>query len=148
MNLHTLKGAEGARHSKTRVGRGKGSGLGKTSGRGHKGQYARSGHKHKPGFEGGQMRLARRLPKRGFFNVNTITYIAVNVGDLSRFDEGTEVTPDVLRGIGMAKGPGSGIKILGTGDLSRKLVVKAHAFSAVAKTKIEALGGTCETIGR
>jgi len=143
MNLHSLKNTTGARTTKKRLGRGTGSGLGKTSGRGHKGQYARSGHKHKPGFEGGQMRLIRRIPKRGFTNISRKEYLPVNVAALERFANGTEVTPEVLKAAGLANGTASGIKILGVGTLSKKLSVKAHAFSADAKAKIEAAGGTC-----
>jgi len=129
-----------------RVGRGRASGKGKTSGRGHKGQFARSGHKHKPGFEGGQMRFARRMPKRGFGNVNRKVYVPVNVGELARFDDGSEVTPEALQNAGLAKGVGEGIKILGTGELKKKLTVKAQAFSGSAKAKIEAAGGRCEVL--
>lgn len=129
-----------------RVGRGRASGKGKTSGRGHKGAYARSGHKHKPLFEGGQMPMARRIPKRGFSNVNRKVYAPVNVAALAAFEEGTEVTIDLLRQAGMVKGVWDGVKILGNGGLDRKLSVKANAFSATAKEKIEAAGGSCETI--
>lgn len=122
------------------------SGLGKTSGRGHKGQYARSGHKHKLGFEGGQMRLIRRIPKRGFTNISRKEYLPVNVGMLSMFDAGTEVTPELMRASGLANGVADGIKILGNGNLSKKLVVKANAFSAGAKSKIEGAGGICEIV--
>jgi large subunit ribosomal protein L15 len=146
MNLHTLKNTPGARKTKKRLGRGMASGLGKTAGRGHKGQYARSGHKHKPGFEGGQMRLIRRLPKRGFKNISRMEYLPVNVGDLEGFRAGAEVTPETLKAKGFANGPGDGIKILGAGALTKKLTVKAHAFSAGAKTKIEAAGGSCEVV--
>lgn len=146
MKLHSLKNTPGARKTRKRLGRGTGSGLGKTSGRGHKGQYARSGHKHKLGFEGGQMRLIRRLPKRGFKNATRRIYLPVNVAALEVFDAGCEVTPELIRAKGLANGPGDGIKILGGGALSRKLVVKAQAFSAEAKAKIEAAGGTCEVI--
>jgi len=146
MNLHTLKNTTGARTTKKRLGRGVGSGLGKTSGRGHKGQYARSGHKHKPGFEGGQMRLVRRIPKRGFTNISRKEYLPINVAALERFAAGTEVTPEVLKAAGLANGVATGIKILGVGTLSKKLTVKAHAFSADAKAKIEAAGGTCALV--
>jgi len=122
------------------------SGLGKTSGRGHKGQYARSGHKHKLGFEGGQMRLIRRIPKRGFKNVTRKEYLPVNVSALEIFGVGTEVTPELIRANGLANGAGDGIKILGKGVISRKLTVKANAFSEDAKAKIEAAGGTCEIV--
>jgi large subunit ribosomal protein L15 len=146
MNLHSLKNTVGARTTRKRLGRGAGSGLGKTSGRGHKGQYARSGHKHKPGFEGGQMRLIRRLPKRGFTNISRREFVPVNVSELDAFDSGVEITPDLLIAKGMAKGVKDGIKILGTGTLGKKLTVKAHAFSAAAKAKIEAAGGVCELV--
>ena len=146
MNLHSLKNTHGARKTRKRLGRGAGSGLGKTSGRGHKGQYARSGHKHKLGFEGGQMRLIRRLPKRGFKNVARKDFMAVNVSSLNAFDAGTVVTPEVLKAYGLANGTYDGIKILGKGEVSRKLTVKANAFSAEAKAKIEAAGGTCEVL--
>ena len=146
MNLHSLKNTPGARSSRKRLGRGMASGHGKTSGRGHKGQYARSGHKHKLGFEGGQMRLIRRIPKRGFTNISRKEFLPVNVSQLEAFDTGAEVTPEVLIANGFAKGIATGIKILGSGTLSKKLMVKAHAFSAEAKAKIEAAGGTCEVV--
>jgi len=146
MNLHSLKNKIGSRKTRKRLGRGTGSGLGKTSGRGHKGQYARSGHKHKPGFEGGQMRLIRRIPKRGFKNISRREFLAVNISSLNVFEAGTVVTPELFQSMGLANGVFDGIKILGVGTLSKKLTVKAHAFSAGAKTKIEAAGGTCEVI--
>jgi large subunit ribosomal protein L15 len=146
MRLHTLKSAPGARKRRMRVGRGEGSGKGKTSGRGNKGQMARKGHKRKIGFEGGQIRLIRRLPKRGFKNPVRREFAVVNVGDLDRFDAGTEVTMELLRQVKMVKGVNDGIKLLGTGDLSKKLKVKAHAFSETARTKIEAVGGVCEVV--
>lgn len=146
MNLHTLKPAKGSKRPKRRVGRGRASGMGKTSSRGHKGQMARSGHKHKPTFEGGQMPLVRRIPKRGFKNVNRITYIPVNLAALDRFEAGTEVTVEILRAEGLVRGPTAPVKILGNGDLSKKLILKVHAFSAAAKTKIEAAGGVCDVI--
>jgi large subunit ribosomal protein L15 len=147
MNLHTLHNTPGARRSKKRLGRGMASGTGKTSGRGHKGQYARSGHKHKLGFEGGQMKLIRRLPKRGFHNISRKEYVAVNVADLAQFESGTVVTLELLKGAGLAKSAHDGVKILGTGTLDRKLTVKVQAFSAGAKAKIEAAGGACEVVG-
>ena len=146
MNLHSLKNKIGSRKTRKRLGRGTGSGLGKTSGRGHKGQYARSGHKHKPGFEGGQMRLIRRIPKRGFKNISRREFLAVNISSLNVFEAGTVVTPELFQGMGLANGVFDGIKILGVGTLSKKLTVKAHAFSASAKEKIEAAGGICEVI--
>ncbi|MEI6787058.1 MAG: 50S ribosomal protein L15 [bacterium] len=146
MNLHSLKNKIGSRKTRKRLGRGTGSGLGKTSGRGHKGQYARSGHKHKPGFEGGQMRLIRRIPKRGFKNISRREFLAVNISSLNVFEAGTVVTPELFQSAGLANGVFDGIKILGVGTLSKKLTVKAHAFSASAKEKIEAAGGICEVI--
>lgn len=149
MNLHELKTTPGSRPRRKRVGRGMGSGLGKTCGRGHKGQYARSGHKHKPGFEGGQMRLIRRLPKSGFTSVRPQRFAPINVGDLEvHFDTGAEVTPELLRSVGMVRNAAERIKILGAGELTKKLTVKAHAFSASGKTKIEAAGGSCEVLLR
>jgi large subunit ribosomal protein L15 len=124
------------------------SGKGKTCGRGHKGQMARSGHKHKPGFEGGQMRLVRRLPKRGFRPTARREFIPVNVADLNRFPDGTEVTASALEAAGLARGVCHGVKVLGTGALERKLTVKVQAFSAGARAKIEAAGGRCEVVGR
>ena len=146
MNLHSLKNKIGSRKTRKRLVRGTGSGLGKTSGRGHKGQYARSGHKHKPGFEGGQMRLIRRIPKRGFKNISRREFLAVNISSLDMFEAGTVVTPELFQDKGLANGVFDGIKILGVGTLSKKLTVKAHAFSASAKAKIEAAGGICEVI--
>ena len=146
MNLHSLSKTPGSTHRKMRVARGRASGKGKTAGRGHKGQMSRKGHKHKAGFEGGQMRLVRRIPKRGFTSPTKKVYIPVNVGDLSRLDSVTEVTAAVLRSRGLAKGTGDAIKILGGGELSKKLIVKAQAFSASARAKIEAAGGMCEVV--
>lgn len=146
MNLHSLKNTPGARKERKRLGRGAASGLGKTSGRGHKGQYARSGHKHKAGFEGGQMKLIRRLPKRGFTNISRHEYVPVNLTQLDSFDSGAEITPALLKERGLAKAARGGIKILGTGAITKKLTVKAHAFSAGAKAKIEAAGGACVVV--
>ena len=146
MNLHSLKNTTGAKSTRKRLGRGVGSGLGKTSGRGHKGQFARSGHKHKLGFEGGQMRLIRRIPKRGFTNISRKEFLPVNVATLNIFEVGTEVTPELMKAKGLANGLADGIKILGNGAITKKLVVKAHAFSAEAKAKIEAAGGACEIV--
>lgn len=146
MELHSLQPAKGSKHRKMRVGRGRASGKGKTSGRGHKGQYARSGHKHKPLFEGGQMPMARRIPKRGFSNVNRKVFAPVNVAALSAFEEGAVVTVELLRQAGMVKGSWDGVKILGNGELAKSITVQAHAFSAVAKEKIEAAGGRCEVL--
>lgn len=146
MNLSELKPAAGSTHSANfRVGRGHGSGNGKTAGKGHKGQKARSGAP-RPGFEGGQMPLYRRIPKRGFTNRNRLEIVAINVSALERFDAGSEVSVETLIESGIVKNPKDGVKILGNGELTKKLTVKANAFSASAKEKIEAVGGTCEVI--
>lgn len=146
MNLHSLTNTPGARKTRNRVGRGMSSGNGKTSGRGHKGQKARKGATRRPAFEGGQMPLIRRIPKRGFHNPNRKVFLPVNVCQLERFEDGTEVTAALLREVGLAKGNADGIKILGRGDVSKKLTVKASAFSASARAKIEGAGGTCEAV--
>jgi large subunit ribosomal protein L15 len=149
MRLHNLKPRPGAKHRTKRLGQGESSGHGKTSGRGGKGQTARSGSSIRIGFEGGQMPLIRRMPKRGFNNARfTVRYIAVNVGDLEKFDNGAKVDETALRAVGLANGPGAGVKILGNGELTKKLTVSAHGFSASAKAKIEAKGGTCQIVGR
>ena len=149
MRLHNLKPRPGAKHRRKRLGQGESSGHGKTAGRGGKGQTARSGSSIRIGFEGGQMPLIRRIPKRGFNNVAFGTsYSAVNIGDLNQFDDGARVDEAALRSIGLANGKSHGIKILGTGELSKKLTVTASAFSASAKAKIEAKGGTAEVIAR
>src|SRR5438874_12814102 len=141
MRLHDLKPRPGAKHRRKRLGQGESSGHGKTSGRGGKGQTARSGSSIRIGFEGGQMPLIRRIPKRGFNNArHTVTYIAVNLISLNRFDDGARVDAEVLRKAGLANGA-EGIKILGVGELTRKLTVSAHAFSASAKAAIEKKGG-------
>ena len=146
MDLSNLSPAEGSRQSDAfRRGRGHGSGNGKTAGKGHKGQKARSGHK-KPGFEGGQMPLYRRLPKRGFTNRNTKEIISINVDVLNRFEDNTDVTVELLLESGAISAAKDGVKILGGGELTKKLNVKANAFSASAKEKIEAAGGTVEVI--
>ena len=146
MNLSTLKPAEGSKHSTNfRVGRGHGSGNGKTAGKGHKGQKARSGSP-RPGFEGGQMPLYRRIPKRGFTCINHKDIVAINVSVLDRFEDGAEVTVDTLVECGIVKNPRDGVKILGNGELTKKLTVKANAFSKSAVEKIEALGGIAEVI--
>ena len=145
MMLHELKPAEGASKAAKRKGRGAGSGNGKTAGYGHKGQKARSGAK-KAGFEGGQMPLQRRLPKRGFNNIFGTTYASVNVSALERFENGTEVTTELLLETGVISKALDGVKILGNGTLTKKLTVKAAAFSASAKEKIEAAGGKAEVI--
>ena len=147
MRLHDLKPRPGAKHRTKRLGQGESSGHGKTSGRGGKGQTARSGSSIRIGFEGGQMPLIRRMPKRGFNNARHGTsYIPVNVEALNRFDDGARVDEASLRAAGLANGRGDGVKILGDGELSRKLTVIVHAFSAPARAKIEAKGGTCEII--
>ena len=146
MNLSELKPAAGSTHSANfRVGRGHGSGNGKTAGKGHKGQKARSGAL-RPGFEGGQMPLYRRLPKRGFTNRNTKDIVSINITELNRFEDGTVVTIETLVENGVIKNPKDGVKILGNGELTKKLTVKANAFSASAAEKIQALGGTTEVI--
>ena len=146
MKLHELKPAEGSRKVRNRVGRGIGSGNGKTSGRGHKGQNARSGGGVRPGFEGGQNPLFRRLPKRGFTNINRKEYAIVNLEALNRFEDGAEVTAALLLETGIVSNEKAGIKVLGHGTLSKKLTVKAHKFSASAKEAIENAGGTIEVI--
>ncbi|MCR5415526.1 MAG: 50S ribosomal protein L15 [Pseudobutyrivibrio sp.] len=147
MDLSNLQPAEGSKHSDNfRRGRGHGSGNGKTAGKGHKGQKARSGGSTRLGFEGGQMPLYRRLPKRGFKNRNTKEIVGINVSYLERFDNGATVTVETLIESGIIKNPRDGVKILGNGELTKKLTVQANAFSASAKEKIEALGGTAEVI--
>ena len=146
MDLSNLRPAEGSRQSDDfRRGRGHGSGNGKTAGKGHKGQKARSGAP-RPGFEGGQMPLYRRLPKRGFTNRNTKDIVSINITELNRFEDGTVVTIETLVENGVIKNPKDGVKILGNGELTKKLTVKANAFSASAAEKIQALGGTTEVI--
>ncbi|NLL19261.1 MAG: 50S ribosomal protein L15 [Clostridia bacterium] len=146
MKLHELKPKAGSRTRARRVGRGMSSGSGKTSGRGHKGQKSRSGGGVRLGFEGGQMPLYRRLPKRGFTNIFKKEIVAVNVDTLNRFEEGTEVTPDLLVESGVIKGIKDGVKVLGNGSLEKSLTVKAHSFSQQAREKIEAAGGRAEVI--
>jgi len=148
MELHNLTPKPGSRKDRKRVGRGPGSGNGKTAGRGHKGQLSRSGHTHRRNFEGGQMPLVRRLPKRGFTNIFRKEFAIVNVGQLERFPAGAEITPDVLLAEGVVSRIRDGLKILGDGALSRKLTVRAHAFSKKAQAAIEAVGGSCEVIGK
>ena len=146
MDLSNLRGAEGSTHGdKFRRGRGHGSGNGKTAGKGHKGQKARSGAP-RPGFEGGQMPLYRRLPKRGFKNINSKRIVGINLSTLERFEDGSTVSVDTLIESGIVKNPRDGIKILGNGELTKKLTVQVNAFSASAKEKIEALGGKAEVI--
>ena len=149
MRLHDLKPKQGARSRRKRIGRGRGSGQGKTSGRGTKGQLSRAGSSVRPGFEGGQMPIYRRLPKRGFSNARFATsYLPVNLKSLEeRFEAGATVDEAAIREAGLANGRSDGIKILGVGKLTKKLTVKAHAFSASAKAAIEAAGGSCELVG-
>lgn len=146
MKLQNLQPSEGSAKKPYRKGRGAGSGNGKTAGRGHKGQWARSGGGVRPGFEGGQMPLARRLPKRGFHNIFGTTHAPVNVSALDRFEDGTEVTAQTLAEAGIVKNQQDGVKILGSGELTKKLTVKAAAFSASAKEKIEKAGGKAEVV--
>ena len=148
MRIDTLSPAEGARTSKKRLGRGIGSGLGKTSGKGHKGQWARSGGGVRPGFEGGQMPLTRRVPKRGFNNYFKVVYAVVNLDKLNMFEAGTVVDYDVLLENGLVKAVknAAGLKVLGSGKLEVALTVKASKFSATAKKAIEAAGGTAEEV--
>jgi large subunit ribosomal protein L15 len=149
MRLHNLKPRPGAKHRRKRLGQGESSGHGKTSGRGGKGQTARSGSSIRIGFEGGQMPLIRRIPKRGFNNTRfAIVRIAVNVGELNQFENGARVDETALRSVGLANGRADGVKILGTGELTKKLTVIANAVSASAKAKIEAQGGTVEIVTR
>ena len=149
MRLHDLKPRPGSKHRRKRLGQGESSGHGKTSGRGGKGQSARSGSSIRPGFEGGQMPLIRRIPKRGFNNKrHTIEYVPINLESLNQFEDGASVDELALRSAGLANGPVKRIKILGNGDLSKKLTITAHAFSASARAKIEKLGGTCEVIAK
>ena len=146
MDLHSLQPAEGSKHRKIRVGRGRASGKGKTGGRGHKGQMSRAGSGHKPLFEGGQMPYYRKLPKRGFTNFTRKEIIPVNLDALNTFDDGAEVTIELLAEKGLVNGRFDGVKILGNGTLEKKLTVKVNAFSASAKEKIEAAGGSCEIV--
>jgi large subunit ribosomal protein L15 len=146
MKLHELKPAEGSRKGRKRLGRGIGSGQGKTAGRGTKGQNSRSGGGVRLGFEGGQTPLFRRLPKRGFTNFTRKEYAIVNLDALNRFEEGTEVTPELLIETGVVSNERAGIKILAKGNVEKKLTVKAHKFSSAAKEAIEAAGGVTEVI--
>lgn len=146
MKLHELKPAEGSRSDRKRVGRGTSSGTGKTAGRGQKGQLARSGGKTRLGFEGGQMPLFRRMPKRGFKNINRKEYAVVSLADLNKFEEGTEVTPALLVESGLVKKELAGVKLLANGELSVKLTVKVNKVSEAAKKAVEAAGGTVEVI--
>ena len=147
LELHNMQPAEGSKKSAKRLGRGIGSGLGKTSGKGHKGQWARSGGGVRPGFEGGQMPLTRRLPKRGFKNRFVKVYTIVNIDAFEKFDNGTEITPDFLLANGViSKIEANGVKVLGNGALTKKLVVKASKFSKSAVEAIEKAGGTVEVL--
>ena len=146
MKLSDLKPAEGSKREKFRVGRGHGSGNGKTAGKGHKGQNARTGGGVRPGFEGGQMPLYRRLPKRGFTCINRKDIVAINVSLLDVFDNNTEVTIEALQSKGLVSHPRDGVKILGNGEINKKLVVKVNQFSKTAIQKIEAAGGKAEVI--
>ena len=147
MKLHELKSNEGAFKTNKRVGRGTASGHGKTSGKGHKGQNARSGGGVRPGFEGGQLPLFKRLPQRGFSNAMfKKVYATINVSDLEKFDNGAVVTPELLKEMGILKKQLSGVKVLGNGELTKKITVKAHKFSKYAISKIEAQGGKAEVI--
>lgn len=145
MELSNLRPAAGSKHNSFRKGRGHGSGNGKTAGYGHKGQKARSGSP-RPGFEGGQMPLFRRLPKRGFKNINTKEIVAIDIKNLEKFDDGADVTVQALLDNGIIKESRDGVKIIGNADLSKKLNVKVNAYSAAAKEKIEAAGGTAEVV--
>ncbi len=146
MNLHELSPAEGSKKGSRRIGRGHGSGWGKTAGKGHKGQKARSGGSIRPGFEGGQMPLQRRLPKRGFNNIFAKKIAAINVAALNAFEDGAEVDTNALVEKGIVKGGFDGVKILGNGTLNKKLTVKVAAFSKSAKQKIKSAGGKAEVV--
>ncbi len=146
MKLHELSPAPGSVRESKRIGRGHGSGQGKTAGKGHKGQKARAGRGMRPGFEGGQMPLQRRVPKRGFVNIFATRYATVNIGSLSAFEDGAVVDTDALKAAGLVKKTYDGVKILGNGNVEKKLTVKAAAFSEAAKAKIEAAGGKAEVI--
>ena len=147
MKLNSIQQPAGAVQKRTRVGRGIATGLGKTSGRGHKGQKARSGYSRKAGFEGGQLMLFRRLPKRGFTNAPfKVVYATVNVSDLNNFEDGAVVTLELLREMGFIKNKMYGLKVLGNGELTKKITVKANKFSSTAVEKIESIGGKAEVI--
>ncbi|MBR6044059.1 MAG: 50S ribosomal protein L15 [Ruminococcus sp.] len=146
MKLHELSPNAGSKSASKRVGRGHGSGWGKTSGKGHKGQKARSGGSIRPGFEGGQTALARRIPKRGFNNIFATEYTVINVSDLERFVDGTVVDTELLKAAGLVSKELDGVKVLGNGELTKSLTVKAAAFSASAKEKIEKAGGKAEVM--
>jgi large subunit ribosomal protein L15 len=147
MNLSNLRPPKGAKHAKKRVGRGQGSGNGKTAGRGHKGAKSRSGAKHKRGFEGGQMPLHRRVPKRGFHNPFRVEYSVVNLDTLAeRFEAGTVITPELLHEHGLVPGGAAKVKVLARGDIAKALTIRAHGFSGKAAEKIAAAGGTAERL--
>ena len=146
MKIHELKPAEGSRKAPKRVGRGSGSGMGKTSTRGQKGQWSRSGGGVRPGFEGGQMPLSRRLPKRGFTNIFAKNYTTLNVGEFEVFEDGTEITVEYLLSVGFISKANDGLKVLGDGELTKKLNFKAAKFTKSAQEKILAAGGTAEVI--
>lgn len=148
MKLHDLHPFPGSTKKKKRLGRGPGSGFGKTSGKGHKGLLARAGNANMAGFEGGQMPLARRLPKRGFTNIFRIEYTIVNIQTLAALESTTEFNPAIFRELGLLKGRNARVKILGEGDVGRPLVIEAHKFSESAKQKIESAGGQAKVIGR
>ncbi len=148
MELHNLSPKAGSTKDRKRIGRGPGSGNGKTAGKGHKGQLSRSGHSHKRNFEGGQMPLVRRMPKRGFTNIFRKEFVIVNVGQLERFPAGSDITPDLLLAEGVISRLRDGVKVLGDGSLSRQLTVRAHKFSKKAQELIQAAGGSCEVIGQ
>ena len=148
MSLNNLRPPKGAKHPRKRVGRGPGSGHGKTASRGHKGAKSRSGFRFKRGFEGGQIPLHRRVPKRGFHNIFRVEYAVINLDTLNEvFDAGSDVTPEVLRERGLVRQTGVPVKVLGRGDISKKLTVRAHKFSGTAAEKIAAAGGSAEVIG-
>jgi large subunit ribosomal protein L15 len=147
MELHDLHPAPGAKRSRKRVGRGPGSGTGKTAGKGHKGQKSRSGYSRRYGFEGGQMPLVRQLPKRGFTNIYRVEFQVVNLRDLERvFADGDTVSPEILVEKGLARGGKRLVKVLGDGKLQKKLIVKVHKFSTSARAGIENAGGSCEVV--
>lgn len=146
MKLNELSPAPGSNHKAFRVGRGHGSGNGKTAGKGHKGQKARAGHGMRPGFEGGQMPLQRRIPKRGFNNIFAKEVVSINVGSLNCFEDGAEVDVKALMEVGVLKKSGDALKVLANGEVTKKLTVKANAFSEAAKAKIEAAGGKAEVV--
>ena len=148
MELHDLSPKPGSTKQRKRIGRGPGSGTGKTAGRGHKGQLSRSGYTERRNFEGGQMPLIRRLPKRGFTNIFRKDFVIVNVGQLQRFPAGSEVTPEVMLAEGLIRVLADGVKVLGDGTLTVKLKVRAHKFSRKAQQAIEAAGGACEVMGK